>query len=287
MKKGIILAGGDGTRLGPITTSVSKQLLPVYDKPLIYYPLTTLIDANVNEILIITKKNNLTQFFDLLGDGRQFGIKIKYEIQNRPNGIAEAFIIGEKFIKKDNVILILGDNIFSGIDFSFANKISNIKNFGSIIFSYFVDDPERYGVIKYNNNAIIKIKEKPKKFISSNAITGLYFFDNNVVKFAKKLKPSKRNELEIIDIINKYLKISKLKHVPMKTGAAWLDAGNPKSLLQASQWVQTIQDRQKYLIGSPELSALKKKLITKKQYINLIKNYKDSNYKNELLNFVV
>ena len=287
MKKGIILAGGDGTRLGPITTSVSKQLLPVYDKPLIYYPLTTLIDANVNEILIITKKNNLTQFFDLLGDGSQFGIKIKYEIQNRPNGIAEAFIIGEKFIKKDNVILILGDNIFSGIDFSFANKISNIKNFGSIIFSYFVDDPERYGVIKYNNNAIIKIKEKPIKFISSNAITGLYFFDNNVVKFAKKLKPSKRNELEIIDIINKYLKISKLKHVPMKTGAAWLDAGNPKSLLQASQWVQTIQDRQKYLIGSPELSALKKKLITKKQYINLIKNYKDSNYKSELLNFVV
>ncbi len=287
MKKGIILAGGDGTRLGPITASVSKQLLPVYDKPLIYYPLTTLIDANVNEILIITKKNNLTQFFDLLGDGSQFGIKIKYEIQNRPNGIAEAFMIGEKFIKKDNVILILGDNIFSGIDFSFANKISNIKNFGSIIFSYFVDDPERYGVIKYNNNAIIKIKEKPIKFISNNAITGLYFFDNNVVKFAKKLKPSKRNELEIIDIINKYLKINKLKHVPMKTGAAWLDAGNPKSLLQASQWVQTIQDRQKYLIGSPELSAFKKKLITKKQYINLIKNYKDSNYKNELLNFVV
>ena len=286
MKKGIILAGGSGTRLGPITKSISKQLLPVYDKPLIYYPLCTLIEAGVSQILIITNENNLDQFVNLLGDGNKFGLQISYEVQNKPNGIAEAFLIGENFIKNDDVILILGDNIFNGIDFKKIFNLSRSSKFDSIIFSYFVDDPERYGVIKFNNNSILKLIEKPKKFISNYAITGLYFFDKNVVKIAKKLKPSKRNELEIIDVIKYYYNKKKLVNIPLKTGMAWLDAGTPKSLLQASQLVQTLQERQRYPIGSPELTAYKKKLITRKHVVKLINSYKDSEYKNTILNFI-
>ena len=284
MKKGIILAGGHGSRLGPLTRVLSKQLLPVYDKPLIFYPLSTLIELGIRDILIITKSEFLKQFSELIGDGSNYGVKIAYKIQNEPNGIAEAFLIGEKFINNNPITLVLGDNIFYGINFSNFKKIAQKKNFGSIICSYSVDNPERYGVIKITNKKIIKIEEKPKKFLSNLAITGLYLFDNNVVNFAKSIQPSKRGELEIVDLIKKYKNINKLHYVNLGPGSAWLDAGSPDSLLQASQLIQTIQKRQKYPIGSPELTSLKEKIIKKKFLLKQINSLPTSSYKNLLLN---
>ena len=284
MKKGIILAGGHGSRLGPLTKVLSKQLLPVYDKPLIYYPLSTLIESGINDILIITKSEFLKQFSELLGDGSHLGIKIQYKVQNNPNGIAEAFLIGEKFINNQSVALILGDNIFHGINFLKAKKVYNKNNFGSLIFPYIVENPERYGVVKIINNKVTKLVEKPKKFISNLAITGIYFFDNNVIKYAKSALPSKRGELEIIDIIKQYKIINKLHIAKLDIGSAWLDAGNPDSLLQASQLIQTIQKRQKYPIGSPEISAFNQKYIKKNKLIKNINDLKLSSYKNLLLN---
>lgn len=286
MKKGIILAGGFGSRLDPITRSVSKQLIPVYDKPLIYYPLTTMIEAGIKNILIITRSDNQKSFIDLLGNGERFGIKITYAKQAKPSGIAEAFKIGNKFIGTDSVMLILGDNIFYGIDFSLIKKITRNNNFGSIIFSYFVENPERYGVVKYENKKIIQIAEKPKKYISNLAVTGIYYFDNKVINYVKNIKPSKRKELEIIDIIKIYKNKNKLKLINLEKGSIWLDAGDSKSLLQASQLVQTIQDRQRLLIGSPEIAAMKMKNISLKELSKIIKNYPHSTYKSNLIDYI-
>jgi|TARA_B100001964_G_scaffold240048_2_gene308986 glucose-1-phosphate thymidylyltransferase len=283
--KGIILAGGTGSRLSPLTISVSKQLLPVFDKPMIYYPLSTLIEAGIKDILIITTRESQKQFISLLGDGSEFGINLQYQFQEKPNGIAESFIIGEKFIGKDSVVLILGDNIFGNINFDNISNILRNKNFGSIIFSIIVDQPERYGVIKFKNKKIISITEKPNKYISNNAITGLYYFDNNVINISKKLSFSKRNELEIVDILNIYLKKKKLNHNILGKGNFWLDAGTPRSLLQSSQLIQTIQDRQRYLIGSPEVAAFNNGFITLSTLKKKIEKLNNSAYKDSLINF--
>ena len=283
--KGIILAGGTGSRLSPLTISVSKQLLPVFDKPMIYYPLSTLIEAGIKDILIITTRESQKQFISLLGDGSEFGINLQYQFQEKPNGIAESFIIGEKFIGKDSVVLILGDNIFGNINFDNISNILRNKNFGSIIFSIIVDQPERYGVIKFKNKKIISITEKPNKYISNNAITGLYYFDNNVINISKKLSFSKRNELEIVDILNIYLKKKKLNHNILGKGNFWLDAGTPRSLLQSSQLIQTIQDRQRYLIGSPEVAAFNNGFITLSTLKKKIEKLTNSAYKDSLINF--
>ena len=277
--KGIILAGGSGTRLNPTTISYSKQLIPIFDKPLVYYPLCTLMNANIRDILVITSDQDDENFKRLLGDGSKWGIKISYLKQYKPNGIAEAFIIGEKFVGDESVALILGDNIFYGIDFEkifFNNDINNI--IGGYIFSYKVPDPSRYGVLEIKNKEVLSIQEKPKKPKSNLAVTGLYFYDNKVVKFAKSLKPSKRKELEITDINNLYIKKSKLKCINLEQGAVWLDAGTSTSLLHASQFVQTIQERQQFLIGSPEDTALKKGFISAVKFRKIAKNFPKNPY---------
>ena len=283
--KGIILAGGTGTRLDPLTISYSKQLIPVYDKPLIYYPLSTLINLNIKEILIIVNRNQITNFKNLLGNGKDFGLKINYTIQNKPNGIAESFIIAEKFIKNDPVALILGDNIFYGQDLLHDINKFDITNSG-IIFLYQVNNPSHYGVANVKNNKINKIIEKPKKIISNYAVTGLYIYDNSVIQKSKKLKPSKRGELEITDINNIYLKDKNLNYVKLNNSSVWFDAGTPSSLLSASQYVQAIQNRNNLLISSPEETSFRKKLISynklkkllfkkpKNQYYNFLRNIK-------------
>ncbi len=273
--KGIILAGGSGSRLYPITLSTSKQLLPIYDKPMIYYPLTTLMQMNIRNILIISSKDSLSQFKLLLGDGKNLGINIKYAIQDKPRGIADAFIVGEKFINNNKVALILGDNIFYGSDLN-PNIIKNFKK-GGQIFLYKVNNPSQYGVAQIKNNKIIKIIEKPKKPQSKFAVTGVYFYDNKVIDFVKTLKPSKRNEIEITDLNNIYLKKKELNFMILKKGTVWLDAGTHSSLLQTSEFVKTIQDRQKIYIACPEQISLEKKWITSTQF----KKLKSFNYKNE------
>ncbi len=260
--KGIILAGGDGTRLSPITTSYSKQLLPVFDKPLIYYPLSTLMKMNIREILIIVKSHQKSNFVNLLGDGKKFGIKISYSTQDKPNGIAEALIIGNKFINKDSVALILGDNIFYGQDVKKNLDSIQFKN-GAIVFLYKVKNPSQYGVANIVNSKLIKITEKPKKTKSNLAVTGLYIYDNNVVKYVKDLKPSKRKELEITDLNNMYIKKNKLNYVTLKESSVWFDAGTPTSLLLASQYIQALQERNNILVSSPEEIALTKRYIKK------------------------
>ena len=267
--KGIILAGGSGTRLNPITVSVTKQLLPIYDKPMIYYPLCTLIEANIKEILCICLDKDIDNFKQLLGDGSKWGLNIIYKIQNEPNGIAEAFIIGSDFIKDDNVALILGDNIFYGINFD-DSLIIDEKNFiGAKIFAYKVPDPQRYGVVEIINNKVISIEEKPRNPKSNLVATGLYFYDNSVVEISKKIKPSYRNELEITDVNREFLKSNKLDAIILKQGMVWLDAGTANSLLQASHYVQTIQERQSIQIGCPEELAFKKKLISENEFEKL------------------
>ncbi len=284
--KGIILSGGYGTRLYPLTIPYSKQLLPIFDKPMIYYPLSTLMHMGIREIMIITTPSDLNLFKKLLFNSKSWGIKIHFNVQKKPRGIAESFIIAENFIKNDKVTLILGDNIFNGINFS-KIKSNIFENYvGATIFTYKVDNPTRYGVAEVKKNKIISIEEKPKKPKSNFAVTGLYIYDNDVIKISKKLKPSKRNELEITDINKHYMKNSLLNNITMEKGTVWLDAGTFDSLLQSSMYVQTIQDRQNILIGSPEEVSYFNGWITKLQFKKIIKKLPLNNYRNYLENIL-
>ena len=274
IKKGIILAGGHGTRLGPLTKAVNKQLLPLYDKPLIYYPLSVLMLAGIKNILIITNKGEKSNFLKLLGDGSPLGMKISFLEQDRPKGLPDAFIIGKKFIGKDDVVLILGDNFFYGQGFTSRLKKALHKNRGATIFTYIVNNPSDYGILEINRrNQITKILEKPSKPKSNLAITGLYFFNHKVVNFAKTLKPSKRNELEIVDLLNIYLKNKSLKSEFMGRGSAWLDTGNTANLFNASQYIAAIEERQGLKIACIEEIAYQNKWISKKQILERINFY--------------
>ena len=286
IKKGIILAGGTGSRLSPLTKVTNKQLLPLYDKPLIFYPLSILMLAGIRDVLIITNPNEDINFKKILGNGSSFGIKIQYLAQQKPNGLPEAFIIGEKFINKQNVALILGDNFFYGQGFTKRLKNKTKIKSGSTIFTYQVNNPEDYGIVEMQNNKIIKIKEKPKKSKSNLAITGLYFFDKNVVNFSKKLKPSKRKELEIVDLLSKYLEIKKLKVEFMGRGSAWLDTGNIESLFETSQFISSIEKRQGLKIACLEEIALNNRWINSnhiKKRINFYGYNKYSEYLQKLI----
>ena len=278
IKKGIILAGGTGSRLSPLTKIINKQLLPLYDKPLIFYPLSILMLAGIKDILIITNPNEDINFKKILKNGSGFGIKIQYLTQQKPNGLPEAFIIGEKFIKKQNVALILGDNFFYGQGFTKRLKKHIKKKVGSTIFTYQVNNPQDYGVVEIKNNKILNIKEKPKKSKSNLAITGLYFFDKNVVNFSKKLKPSKRKELEIVDLLKQYLRIKKLKAEFMGRGSAWLDTGNVESLFETSQFISNIEKRQGLKIACLEEIALNNKWISKSIINKQIEFYGNCDY---------
>lgn len=270
MNKGIILAGGLGSRLWPITQTISKQLLPVFDKPLIYYSLTTLMLSNIREVLVITKEKDKENYRNLLGDGSQWGISISYKIQNNPNGIPEAFILGEKFIDNSNVALILGDNIFYGSSFSDILQ-KTILNFEKpTIFLFNINDPSQYGVAKLKSEKLIKIIEKPDSFISNWVVTGLYFYSNEVVEIAKSLKPSMRGELEISDINNFFIKSKNLDYIKLNRGFTWMDAGNSKSLLEASNFVQSVEERQGLKIACPEEIAFRMGFIDSIQLENLI-----------------
>ena len=282
--KGIILAGGSGTRLYPITMGISKQLMPIYDKPMIYFPLSTLMLAGIHEILIITTPEDQQQFKRLLGDGSQWGCSIHYEIQEKPNGLAQAFVIGEKFIGSDTVALILGDNIFYGSGFSNLLQKSADPN-GAVIFAYSVIDPERYGVVQFDKDyTAISIEEKPLKPKSNFAVPGLYFYDNNVVDIAKNIAPSSRGEYEITDVNQKYLLDKKLKVVVLNRGFAWLDTGTFESLHDASEFVRVIEKRQGFKIGCPEEIAFRMGFINKTQLNNLAKKFEKSGYGEYLIN---
>ena len=284
--KGIILAGGSGTRLHPLTLSVSKQLMPVYDKPMIYYPLSTLISAGINEILIISTPKDLPLFKELLGDGKKIGCIFKYAVQEKPNGLAEAFIIGEEFIGKDKVALILGDNIFYGTGLSSLLQKNNDPE-GGIIYAYHVNDPERYGVAEFDENGhVISIEEKPKQPKSSYAIPGIYFYDNSVVEIAKNILPSQRGELEITDVNKVYLEKGKLKVSVLDKGTAWLDTGTFNSLMQASQFVQVIEERQGLKIGAIEEAAYRMGFIDKKQLKKIITPLIKSGYGKNLSSLI-
>ncbi len=270
--KGIILAGGRATRLYPITKGVCKQLLPVYDKPMIYYPLSVLMLAGIREILVISTPEDVPRFRNLLGDGSCFGIKISYAIQKEPKGIAESFIIGEKFIGNDNVCLILGDNIFYGYNLSELLQESAKLKKGAIVFGYFVKDPQRYGVIEFNKKCkVVSIAEKPKKAKTNWAVSGLYFYDNSVIKIAKSLKPSGRGELEITSVNNEYIKKGLLNVKFLSRGHAWLDTGTPQSLIDASVFIKTIEERQGLKIGCPEEVAYRKGYINRAKLLSLSK----------------
>ena len=281
--KGIVLAGGSGTRLHPLTLSVSKQLMPIYDKPMIYYPVSTLIWSGIREILIISTPHDLPLFKKLLGDGSKIGCKFEYAIQEAPNGLAEAFIIGEKFIGNDKVALLLGDNIFYGSGLAKLLQSNNNPE-GGIIYAYHVQDPERYGVVEFNDNGkVISIEEKPKKPKSNYAVPGIYFYDNDVVDIAKNIQPSTRGELEITDINREYLKKKKLKVSILDKGTAWLDTGTFNSLMQASQFVQVIEERQGLKIGAIEEAAYKMGFISCEELKNAAEPYLKSGYGKNLL----
>ena len=285
--KGIILAGGSGTRFHPCTLAVSKQLMPVYDKPMIYYPISTLIESGIWEILIISTPYDLPMFKKLLGDGRQYGCKFEYAVQEEPNGLAEAFIIGEDFIGKDKVALILGDNIFYGTGLEKLLQANNDPE-GGIIYAYHVTDPERYGVVEFDeNNKVISIEEKPENPKSSYAVPGIYFYDNSVVEIAKNVKPSARGEIEITDVNKEYLRRGSLKVSILDRGTAWLDTGTFNSLMQAAQFVPVIEERQGLKVGAIEAAAYKMGYITKMQCKKLTEPLIKSGYSKALLDALI
>ena len=285
--KGIILAGGKGTRMSPLTKAVNKQLLPIYDKPLIFYPLSILMLAKIKNILIIVNKGQLDQYKKIIPNGDNLGINITYKEQDTPKGLPDAFILGEKFIQKSNVALILGDNFFYGQNLS-SSLINSAKlKKGAFLLLYKVNNPELFGVAKINDkNKIISIKEKPKKFISDFAITGLYFFDNKVIEYSKKLKPSKRGEIEIIDLLNKYKKTNNLYAEFLGRGGAWLDTGSMEDYYKTSMFVQAVENRQGLKIACLEEIALNNKWIDKKQIKKSIKFYGNCNYSKYLSNLI-
>lgn len=284
--KGIILAGGSGTRLHPLTLAVSKQLMPIYDKPMIYYPLSTLMWSGIKDILIISTPQDLPLFKKLLGDGKKFGCNFQYAVQEAPNGLAEAFLIGEEFIGNDKVALILGDNIFYGTGLADLLQQNNDPD-GGIIYAYHVHDPERYGVVDFDKEGkVISIEEKPKKPKSNFAVPGIYFYDNSVVEIAKNIKPSHRGELEITDVNKEYLTQGKLKVSVLDKGTAWLDTGTFNSLMKASQFVQVIEERQGLKIGAIEEAAYKMGFINQTQFQKLIKPLTKSGYGKHLLSIV-
>jgi glucose-1-phosphate thymidylyltransferase len=282
--KGIILAGGSGSRLYPSTMTLSKQLLPIYDKPMIYYPLSTLMLAGIREILIITSPEHLNLFKELLGSGKKFGLQLQYAIQKQPRGIAEAFLIGRKFIGNDSVALILGDNIFFGQGLERIMHRAMRRRRGGSIFAYGVRDPERYGVVEFDENSkAISIEEKPKVPKSSYAVTGLYFYDNRVVDIAAGLKPSDRGELEITDINRHYMEAGQLKVQIVGRGFAWLDTGTHAAMLEASHFVQILEQRQGVRICCPEEVALEHDFISREQFLKTVKKYPRSPYRRYLM----
>ena len=277
--KGIVLAGGSGTRLHPVTKGISKQLLPVYDKPMIYYPISVLMHAGIKEILVISTPDDISSYKRLLGDGHSFGIKIEYVIQPSPDGIAQAFILGENFIGGSNVALILGDNIFYGHNFTDNLKAATLKESGATIFGYHVNDPKRFGVVDFDiNGKVTSIDEKPQKPKSNYAITGLYFYDNDVIKVAKSLKPSARGELEITDVNNDYRIRGELTVELLTRGFAWLDTGTHNSLIEAGQFVQTIEHRQGLKVACLEEIAFHQGWISKNDLLKQAELLKKTNY---------
>ena len=279
--KGIILAGGSGTRLYPLTRVTSKQLLPIYDKPMIYYPLSTLMLAGIKDILIISTPEDTPRFEELLGDGSSFGINLSYAVQPSPDGLAQAFLIGEDFIGDDTCAMVLGDNIFYGSYFrkNLADAVENAKNGYATIFGYYVKDPERFGIVEFDaNKKVVSVEEKPEHPESNYCITGLYFYDNRVVKMAKQVKPSARGELEITDLNRLYLNEDKLKVQLLGRGFAWLDTGTMDSLMDASSFVQTVQNRQGVVISAPEEIAYLEGWITKEQLLESAELYGKSPY---------
>ena len=278
IKKGIILAGGKGSRLSPLTKIFNKQLLPLYDKPMIFYPLSVLMLAGIRDILIITNPNEDTQFKKVFQNGQDLGIRISYIEQKKPNGLPEAFIIGEKFINNSDVALILGDNFFYGQGFGETLRKRSKHKSGVTVFTYQVNNPEKYGIIEIKNKKIINIVEKPKKSKSNLAITGLYFFDKNVANFSRKLKPSKRKELEIVDLLKQYLKIKKINIEYLGRGSSWLDTGTIENLFETSQFISNIEKRQGLKIACLEEISLNNKWISKKQIKNRINFYGDCDY---------
>ena len=287
--KGIILAGGSGTRLYPITKGVSKQLLPVYDKPMIYYPLSVLMLAGIQEILIISTQEDLPNFKKLLGNGKEIGLQLRYAVQPSPDGLAQAFIIGGEFIGTDDVCLVLGDNIFYGVGFSgmLQNAIKNVAEGKSTVFGYYVNDPERYGVAEFDTNGnVISIEEKPNDPKSNFAVVGLYFYTNDVVQIAKNTQPSERGELEITSVNQSYLKQKTLKVELLGRGFAWLDTGTHDSLMEAGQFIETIEKRQGLKVACLEEIAYKMKYINAEQVRKLAEPLKNSGYGQYLLNLI-
>lgn len=285
--KGIILAGGVGSRLYPITKGVSKQLLPIYDKPMIYYPISVLMLAGIRDILVISSPEDLPNYKKLLGSGESFGVTFSYAEQDKPEGLAQAFLVGKEFIGKENVCLILGDNVFFGQDFSTKLQSAASIASGATIFGYRVKDPERFGVIEYDEEGkVLSIEEKPEKPKSNYAVTGLYFFDNKVINIAEKIKPSARGELEITDVIKNYLSQNELKLEILGRGFAWLDTGTHDSMIDAGQFVKTVEERQGYKIACLEEIAFKRGWLSKEQIIEQVTEFSETKYGKYLLDMV-